>query len=110
MPADTPLRAAHELAADTAAALADPYGIELIGALLQPGLAPDDALRLSLLAREVEALGMRASRARRAAGDPDIDHDALASVLGGVADYLRGAKPRPTVSADPHTPGPINPP
>lgn len=110
MPADTPLRAAHELAADTAAALADPYGIELIGALLQPGLAPDDALRLSLLAREVEALGMRASRARRAAGDPDIDHDALASVLGGVADYLRGAKPRPTASADPHIPGPINPP
>lgn len=110
MPADTPLRTAHELAADTAAGLADPYGIELIGALLEPGLAPADALRLSLLAREVEALGMRASRARRAAGDPDIDHAALASSLEAVADHLRGAKPRPTAPADPHTPGPINTP
>lgn len=99
--------AALDLACDSAAKMADPYGSELIAlACERPHLTRDDLLRLSLLARDLEALGLRASRWCRLQGAPDIDHRALAAALPAVADYLRPAPPEP----DPATPGPINAP
>lgn len=104
-----PREQAADIACDTAARLADPYGTELIAAVCErPHLGPEDVLRASLLARGLEALGLRASRWRRQAGLGDIDHAALAGAVGPVADILSPPPPAPLAAGDPPTPGPIN--